>query len=184
MAIIEPKTVTTRTGEHLTIRTAQPEDAAALLAYIRPVAEGTAFFVLEPDEFPATEEKERQWVQEHLDSPGKILLLAEVTGTIIANVSFENGGSRRVAHRGSLGIAVVKEWRGRGVGAALLEALLEWAAASPIIERVCLEVFATNDRAIRLYEKLGFVEEGRRQRDIKLGPGRYVDTVAMYRFVK
>ena len=79
---------------------------------------------------------------------------------------------------------MVKEWRGRGVGAALLEALLEWAAASPIIERVCLEVFATNDRAIRLYEKLGFVEEGRRQRDIKLGPGRYVDTVAMYRFVK
>lgn len=184
MATIEPRTRSVRSGQQFTIRTAQPTDAAALLAYIRPIAEETEFFVLEPDEFPATEEKERQWVQDHLDSSGKILLLAEASGTIIGNVSFENGGSRRIAHRGTLGIAVVEGWRGRGVGTALLETLLEWAAASTIIEKVCLEVFATNGKAIRLYKKLGFVEEGRRERDIKFGPGRHVDTLAMCRLVK
>ncbi len=79
---------------------------------------------------------------------------------------------------------MVKEWRGRGVGTALLKSLLEWATAHPLIEKVWLEVFATNERAIRLYRKLGFVEEGVRPQDIKLGPGRYVDTLAMYKFVK
>lgn len=184
MACITPRTITARTGQHFTLRTARPEDAAALLAYIRPVAGETEFFILEPDEFPETEEQERKWIQDHLDHPGQIVLLAEASGTIIGNVSFENGPRRRVAHRGSLGIAVVKDWRGRGVGTALLETLLEWATANPLIERVCLEVFATNDTAIRLYKRLGFVEEGLRPKDIKRGPGQYVDTMAMGKWVK
>jgi RimJ/RimL family protein N-acetyltransferase len=184
MASIQPKICTARTGRVFTIRTAQPKDAGPLLAYIRPVAEETEFFILEPDEFPPTVEQEQQWVQEHLDSPGKLLLLAEVAGTIIGTVNFENGPHRRIAHRGSLGIAVVEQWRGRGVGTALLEALLEWATANPLIEKVGLEVFATNQTAIRLYKRLGFVEEGLRPKDIKVRPGRYVDTVAMCRFVK
>ena len=184
MASIPPKTFTTRTGQQFTIRTAQADYAAALLAYIRPVAEETEFFIFEPDEFPKTDEEERKWIQDHLDHPGQIVLLAEAAGTIIGNVSFENGPSRRIAHRGTLGIAVVKEWRGQGIGTMLMESLLDWAMANPLIEKVCLEVFATNSGAIRLYRKLGFVEEGMRPRDIKRGPGQYVDTVVMGKFVK
>lgn len=155
-----------------------------MLAYIRPVAAETEFFILQPDEFPQTDEQERKWVQDHLDHPGQIVLLAEADRTIIGNVSFENGPHRRIAHRGSLGVAVVKEWRGRGVGRMLLETLLDWARANPLIEKVCLDVFATNQTAIRLYKSLGFVEEGLQSKDIKLGPERYVDTLAMCRFVK
>ncbi len=63
------------------------------------------------------------------------------------------------------------------------ETLLKWATAEPLIEKVCLEVFTTNIGAIRLYRKLGFVEEGLRPKDIKFGPERYVDTLTMYKFV-
>ena len=129
-------------------------------------------------------EEERTWIQDHLDHPGKILLLAETQGGIIGNVRLESGPYRRIAHRGNLSMAVVKEWRGRGVGTALLRAILEWAESSSFIEKVCLEVFATNSAAIGLYKKLGFIEEGRRVKDIKRGPDDYVDTVMMYRFVK
>ena len=79
---------------------------------------------------------------------------------------------------------MVKEWRGQGIGTMLMESLLEWATANPLIEKVCLEVFTTNSNAIRLYRKLGFVEEGLRLKDIKFGPGRYVDTLAMGKCVK
>ena len=79
---------------------------------------------------------------------------------------------------------MVKEWRRQGVGTALLATLLEWATANPLIEKVCLDVNATNSNAIRVYKKLGFVEEGLRSKDIKRGPGRYVDTVTMARFLK
>ena len=70
------------------------------------------------------------------------------------------------------------------MGTSLLQAALDWAESSPLVEKVCLEVFAINEPAIRLYKKLGFIEEGRRARDIKRGPDDYVDTVMMYRFVK
>ena len=183
MASIPTKTLTDRTGQDFTIRTAQSDDAEAMLAYIHPVAEETEFFVLQSGEFPPIDE-EQTWIQDHLDHPGKILLLAEAAGVIIGNVSFEAGPHRRIAHRGNFGIAVVKEWRGRGVGTALLQSLLEWAESSPVIDMVCLDTFATNDAAIRLYEKLGFIEDGRRIKDIKRGADDYVDTVTMYRLVR
>ena len=183
MSSIESKTLTDRNDRSFLIRTAQPDDAETLLAYIRPVAEETEFFVIEHDEFPATVDEERTWIQEHLDHPGKIILLAEADGAIIGSVTFEVGSFRRVSHRGNLGLAVVREWRERGVGTTLLQVLLEWAESNPVIEKVCLDVFATNNAAIRLYKRLGFDEEGRRARDIKRGPDDYVDTVTMCRFV-
>jgi RimJ/RimL family protein N-acetyltransferase len=184
MGSLPQRNLTTTSGKAFVIRTAGPEDAAPLLAYIRCITKEPEHFVLEPDEFPATEENERQWIQQHLDHPGKIILLAEAAGTILGNVSFQNGPYRRIAHRGTFGITVVRQWRGIGVGTALLRALLEWAEKNPLIEKVGLEVFSVNDRAIRLYRKLGFVEEGRRTKEIKLGPGKYVDAVVMHQFVK
>lgn len=173
-----------RNGQTFAIRKATADDAGALLAYARAVAAETEFFVLAPDEFPSTAEQERQWIQGHLNHPGKLLLLAQAEGAIIGNVSFAVGPVRRIAHRGNFGIAVVQAWRGQGVGTALLEMLLAWAAASPTVEKVGLEVFSTNHAAIRLYRRLGFVEEGLRPRDVKLGPGRYADALMMYKFVK
>ena len=176
--------LTAKNGQTFTIREATAEDAEELLPYARAVAAETDFFVIEPDEFPATVAKEREWIEGHLGHPGKLLLMAEAEGAIIGNVSFAVGPVRRLAHRGVLGIAVVKAWRGQGVGTALMETLLAWAAASPTVEKVSLEVFTENHSAIRLYRKLGFVEEGLRPREIKRGPGKYADALLMCRFVK
>jgi len=184
MAAIESKSLTDRSGQQFTIRSAQPSDAEAMLEYIRSVAEETEFFVIQPDEFPPTVEAEQAWIREHVDHPGKLLLVAEVNGSIIGNVTFAAGVFRRTRHRGNLGISVARRWRGRGFGTALLDSLLEWATENPDIEKLCLDVFAENLRAIGLYQKLGFVEEGRRIKDIKRGVDDYVDTVMMYKFVK
>lgn len=154
-----------------------------MLAYVTVAAAETDFYVIEPDEFPS-EEEERKWIQDHLDHPGKLLLLAEASGTIVGSLSFENGRFRRIAHRGSFGVGVRKEWRGRGIGTALLRTLLDWAEANPIIEKICLDVFVTNENAIRLYKKLGFVEQGFGSKEVKRGPGQYVDVMWMCRFVK
>ena len=134
----------TTTDEPLTIRCAQPDDATNLLAYIRSVAQETGFFVIQPDEFPSTEEQDRQWIQEHLDHPGKLALVAEVAGEIIGSLSFENGPFNRMSHTGTFGVSVHRDWRGKGIGTAMLEALLEWAEANPLIEKVGLAVFSTN----------------------------------------
>ena len=67
---------------------------------------------------------------------------------------------------------------------ALLVALITWAEQHPVLEKVCLQVFATNTRAIALYTSLGFKEEGRQRRDVKLETGVYVDVFLMAKFVK
>jgi putative acetyltransferase len=63
-------------------------------------------------------------------------------------------------HAGTLGMGLQADFRGRGLGRALLLKTLEHALRNGIY-RVTLEAREDNDRAIRLYEKLGFRHEGR-----------------------
>jgi RimJ/RimL family protein N-acetyltransferase len=183
MATISAKQFTSRTGDPFVIRCAEPDDAMDLLAHAKAVAQESDFLLTEPDEFNMTEDEERKWIQDHLDGLGNICLLAEASGVIIGSLGCENGKRRRAAHRGTFGMAVIEEWRRQGVGTALLQCFLAWAESSPMIEKVGLGVFATNEPAIALYQKSGFVEEGRQPKEIKIGPGRYDDVILLYRLV-
>ena len=66
------------------------------------------------------------------------------------------------AHIGRLGIGILPEYRGQKIGARLLAAAIADAFQKGIT-RIELEVFAANARAIALYRKFGFVEEGRKR---------------------
>jgi ribosomal protein S18 acetylase RimI-like enzyme len=69
-------------------------------------------------------------------------------------------------------------FKGKGVGDALLQALLDHAVTC--VEQVALTVTAENARAIRLYERFGFREYGRIPRSIFF-EGRYYDDLEMIR---
>lgn len=81
------------------------------------------------------------------------------------------------AHCGALGMGVHKGYRRLGIGARLLEHSLR-AASELGLERIQLEVFASNTPAIKLYEKAGFLIEGVKKRGRKLD-GEYDDLVQM-----
>jgi RimJ/RimL family protein N-acetyltransferase len=72
---------------------------------------------------------------------------------------------------------MLPEARGAGLGRRLMEAGIE-AARRLGMERIELEVFASNTRAIALYERVGFVREGLKRRVRKID-GRYDDDVLM-----
>ena len=80
-------------------------------------------------------------------------------------------------HCGVLGIGILPDWRGLGVGRRLMERTLEAARAFPLA-RVELAVRADNARAVALYRKVGFEVEGRRQRAM-LVDGVYYDDIVM-----
>jgi RimJ/RimL family protein N-acetyltransferase len=80
-------------------------------------------------------------------------------------------------HRGTLGMGVVPDYRGRGIGARLMDQALKKAFATGFV-RVELSVRADNTRAIRLDEKVGFVREGV-LRDAVFVDGEFHDTIAM-----
>ena len=80
-------------------------------------------------------------------------------------------------HGWRLGMGLLPAVRGRGVGRRLADAAIA-AAKAQGAERIELEVFASNARAIALYETLGFVREGVKRRARKLD-GVYDDVVLM-----
>ncbi len=182
MAVIAPWHFTLKTGETCVVRSAEERDAPVLLENTREILR-SPFLVTTPDEFTQSEDAERAWIAEHRSRPGWLVLVPEVAGQVVGVLSFENGARQRLAHRGTFGLSLLAAWRGRGIGDALLGSLLGWARENPLIEKVCLGVFAGNERAIGLYRKHGFVEEGRRVREFKLGPGEYADDLLMYRLV-
>lgn len=184
MAILEPRSITLATGEICTVRSAAPDDADALVAVMLGVLREAPFTVTTAAEFEATAANERKWIEDHAAKPGWLALVPVVGGDVVGCLSFENTERERQAHRGSFGISIAAPWRGRGIGHALIGALLEWATAHATIEKVSLAVIEGNVRAMALYRSLGFVEEGRRPKHVRYGPGHYAGDVLMYRFVK
>ena len=84
-----------------------------------------------------------------------------------------------LAHRGHLGMGVLPEYRGRGLGTRLLSACIAKATAKGLT-RIELETRIDNTAAIGLYRKSGFIEEGRKRRGMRID-GTYFDTIAMAR---
>jgi ribosomal protein S18 acetylase RimI-like enzyme len=81
------------------------------------------------------------------------------------------------AHAGHLGMGLLPEYRGRGIGERLIRASID-AARVAGFERIELTVYARNVRAVALYRKVGFVHEGTRIRGKKLD-GDYDDVHMM-----
>ncbi len=79
---------------------------------------------------------------------------------------------------GEIGMAVAREWRGRGIGTMLLAAAVAGARERGL-HKVSLSVFAHNAAALALYRKLGFVEEGRRAKQYRRASGELWDVIDM-----
>ncbi len=103
-------------------------------------------------------------------------------GTLVAVADGEVIGSLHVERSrfgfGELGMSVAREWRGRGVGSALLAGAIEWARGQGL-HKLSLSVFPHNAAAIALYARFGFVEEGRRSKQYRRVSGELWDAVDM-----
>src|SRR5687768_10085453 len=185
MTSVEPVARELRDGTPVVLRAARPGDAASTLGLFRTVVEEGLYTLSEPDEVTATEADERRAIAADGAHPGRLRLVAEVEGQVAGTIRAEAGRFRRTRHFAEIdSFWVHPRWRRCGIGDLLLGALIRWAEGHPELEKLGLFVFSTNAAAISLYEKHGFVVEGRYPRDMKLGEGEYVDTVAMGRMVK
>lgn len=79
---------------------------------------------------------------------------------------------------GEIGMMVAADWRGLGVGTALVAAAIEWARSRGL-HKLALSVFPHNNAAIGLYRKCGFVEEGRLVQHVRRADGQLWDLIEM-----
>jgi len=170
-----------RDGRTAVIAPASEADAAAFLEHLEQVAGESDFMSFGPGESGHTLEQEVEYLKAFSDPATGLMLKAELEGTLSGVVTIVRGVRQRFRHTGLLGLSVRRDAWGLGVGRALTRAALELAKDSGI-RRVTLYVRADNQRAIRLYESLGFQHEGRLVGAFAVGDLEYDDLVMGLRF--
>lgn len=175
-----PREILTRDNRRILIREATPADAEELIARIDRVAGESRNLSLVPGEFPMGVEEERRHLRRMTVADNRIFLVAVDLDRerIVGDLAFTGGLYARIRHQGTLGMTVDRSYWGVGIGTALLEALIDWARAGGIIRKLNLRVIEYNQRAIALYRKLGFIEEGRHSRTFLID-GRFYDDISM-----
>jgi ribosomal protein S18 acetylase RimI-like enzyme len=122
-------------------------------------------------------ESTRTFVRKILDGGGVQMLAVTPSGGVVGWCDILRNPNEGFRHVGRLGMGLIPEYRGRGWGRELAVQAIR-AARKAGMERVELEVFASNKPAIALYRSLGFVVEGIKRRARKLD-GEYDDNVFM-----
>lgn len=160
------------------LRNPKPEDAQMLIHYLKVTCGETRFLVKEPEEVNMTARQEEDFIKSLNESDKDLMLLAFMDGEYVGNCSFSGGPSFRYRHRATIGIALYQKYTGMGIGRAMLETLIE-IAESKGYEQLELEVVADNERAIHLYENLGFQIYGKFPNNMKYKDGTYADVYWM-----
>lgn len=121
------------------------------------------------------------FVRQVLDGGGVHLVAVDPDERVVGWCDITRHEWEGFRHAGRLGMGLLPSVRGQGIGGRLAAAAIE-AARAKDFERIELEVFGSNARAIALYKRLGFAQEGVRRRAWKLD-GAYEDDVLMALFL-
>jgi RimJ/RimL family protein N-acetyltransferase len=157
------------------IRKANVKDAARVLAAFREIARDSQWILTEPSEIAKTVKEEAEFIRQFRKSKNSLFVVAEMDGEIVGLSSIDGGKHKRNKHVGTIGIAVRKDWRGIGIGNAMMQYLIKWAKKAGV-KKLRSSVFAKNQGAIDLFIKFGFKKEGLLKREMKIGY-KYYDIV-------
>ena len=172
-------------GEHMRIREAVPDDAAALLSMFRKAVQETDFLmttIAEAEQI--TEAQERQFVLKYAQNDNNLFLIALSGKKVIASLSVTQSRWAKQKHTGEFGVVVLEAYWNMGIARRLINQMMQWLATHPVLRYIQLSVMANNEKAIRLYQNFGFKEEGRRAGAIYLNARAYGDVILMGQWVK
>jgi phosphinothricin acetyltransferase len=166
------------TSPSFPIRPATVADAAALCRiYNQGIQDRVA--TLETEE--RTPEERAQWLEAR--GPRHPVLVAESDGAVVGWASLNVFNPRRAyEHVADLSLYVEREWRGRGVGRRLLDALVARARELDY-HKLVLAAFPWNEAGMRAYQRAGFRAVGIYREQGRLD-GRWVDTIVMEKILE
>ena len=173
-------------GKKVTLRLLRWEDLDSLLLFINSLVEEkrgdsksglyTGF-----DE-KVTRDEEAKWLAETLvaiEGGDLVNTIAEIGGKVVANGEVERGRYRDTHRHGHVGLTMLREYRGQGIGRRMIETLVRESRRMGL-RSLDAEFLADNEAARRAYEKAGFEQAGIIPRKV-FRKGRYFDGLIMTR---
>ncbi|EQM53812.1 GNAT family acetyltransferase [Lactiplantibacillus plantarum EGD-AQ4] len=141
--------------EVVDVRPAEVTDAAQLLALLAQLGRESNTFTVDDGIEELSETDEAEQIERISGTTTNVIFVA-VLGERLIGVSTVQASTDFSAAQGEVGVAVLKEFWGMGLGTALVEEILDWARNYSSLERLVLTVQLRNTRAAKLYQHLGF----------------------------
>ncbi|MBN6188151.1 GNAT family N-acetyltransferase [Aneurinibacillus sp. BA2021] len=163
----------------MVLRHAMEEDAPKIIHRLRRVLDD-GIYLEEEKETMNNAEEEAETIR-RMEQEGSLYTVAEIGETIAGVAQIKRGTLEMNRHTATFRIWLGPEFQGYGIGSKLMDYALQWAEHQGL-EKICLDVFADNERAIEMYKKYGFVIEGRRRNQFILDDA-YVDEIFMSKFM-
>lgn len=160
------------------MRSVLPSDAEAMLAFLKDTAGETDYLLRYPEECTEDVAGETRFLEAFCQSPNSAMLLCMVDGVPAGNVALQGNTRQKIRHRGSLALAVRKDYWGLGIATMLMETAISLAADCGMVY-LELDYMDKNQRAGNLYRRLGFQELSRIPDAYRLRSGESVADVMM-----
>jgi RimJ/RimL family protein N-acetyltransferase len=141
--------------EVVDVRPAEVTDAAQLLALLAQLGRESNTFTVDDGIEELSETDEAEQIERISGTTTNVIFVA-VLGDRLIGVSTVQASTDFSAAQGEVGVAVLKEFWGMGLGTALVEEILDWSRNYSSLERLVLTVQLRNTRAAKLYQHLGF----------------------------
>ncbi|MBO0460132.1 MULTISPECIES: GNAT family N-acetyltransferase [unclassified Enterococcus] len=164
----------------LTLKEADEKDAQGLLKMLNQAKQETDYFIIDERSLGMSKEVLAVELTRIKESTEHLLFLALINEQVIGVVSV--APKSELTEQGEIGISILKEYWGMGLGTILLEEAIIWATENENFNTLVLDVLADNQRAIHLYHKMGFQEEARS--NIELIEQDKVPTIKMKRTIE
>ncbi len=165
-------------GEEITLRPAEPDDAESIIKTLKSFAPERSYVLME--QFGKGVAAEREYISK-LSRNNNLLLVGVADGDhivgILEAIQADGGQRTETAHVLNIGLHLVEEFRGLGIGSRMLQYTEEWARERAFRE-LETSVFTTNKRSLNLFRKVGFVNECTKVKRIRMG-NEFVDEVSI-----
>lgn len=162
--------------EKMTIKKANESDASQILAVMKD-AEQSGYMLYAPDERNLAPASLSKLIQSINQSPTSGFFIAEHDDEILGYLLLKAETLSRTSHRAQIAVGVHSKSRGKGIGTALFDYVIQCAKESQL-HRLELTVIEHNEQAVHLYKRMGFEVEGVKRNSLLID-GHYVNELYM-----
>lgn len=176
--LYESKDILLKNNLHAVFRSPEASEAAEMNAYLKTSASETDFLMRYPEEYTMSDAQEGQFLKSMTASPYCLMIVCRIHGEIAGTCSLMFNQTMKTKHRAEVAIGILQKYWGLGIGTAMFSEMIAIAKEKGI-SQLELNYVEGNERARRLYEKMGFVHVAERPDAIRLKDGTMLKEFSM-----